>query len=367
MLFRNLYIHVPFCSRKCDYCAFYSVERSGPDLHRKWLNRIQRDLDKYADRLAPLDSVYFGGGTPTLPEADLLDEMFRTVLGSVRLTPGAEITSEANPETVTPERAAVLAAHVNRISMGVQSFDPVKRAVLGRHPATAESVPQAVMRLRDAGIRNLGLDLMYAVPGETLDGWQNDLRLALALEPEHLSAYALTPEEHTPYAKAHGLKPVDDALSAEMWQTAGRILAAAGLPRYEVSNYAAAPFQARHNCNVWHGRTYLGLGPSACSFDGIDRFNEPADIVQWLDGGPPEIDRISPEARRREILMMGLRAVRGWDRAEFEAVAGAGWDDALPVLRELAEEGLIVLADLHCAPTEHGLAFWNDIAERLIL
>ena len=247
MPFRNLYVHVPFCSVKCDYCAFFSVEHSGPDLHRRWLERVLRDLDRRAEELEAVETVYFGGGTPTLPGADFLDEMFRAVFERIRMAPGAEITSEANPETITPEKAAVLASHVNRVSMGVQSFDPVKRAVLGRHPACADSVPRAAELLRGAGIGNLGFDLMYAAPGETLAGWRRDLELALALAPDHVSAYALTPEEHTPYAKAHGLRSADDALSAAMWETAGEMLAEAGLPRYEISNYAAEAFQARHN------------------------------------------------------------------------------------------------------------------------
>ena len=367
MPFRNLYVHVPFCSVKCDYCAFFPVEHYGPDLHRKWLECVLRGLDRHADELETVETVYFGGGTPTLPDADFLDGVFRAVFERIRMVPGAEVTSEANPETITPEKAAVLASHVNRVSMGVQSFDPVKRAVLGRHPASADSVPRAAELLREAGIRNLGFDLMYAVPGETPAGWRRDLELALELKPDHLSAYALTPEEHTPYARAHGLRAADDALSDAMWRTAGEMLAGAGLPRYEISNYAGEAFQARHNCAVWHGQTYLGLGPSACSFDGTDRFTEPAGMKEWLEGVPPAIDRIPRAARRREILMMGLRTVRGWGRDEFASAAGSGWEDALPVLHELEKDRLIELSDAFCRPTQRGLAFWNEIAERLIL
>ena len=224
-MFRELYIHVPFCLKKCDYCAFYSIENSTAALRERWLDRIIFDLELHRDRLQDLQSVYFGGGTPTLPDTDFLERMFHRILrsGIIGLQRDAEITSEANPETINGEKAALLTRYVNRISMGVQSFHPEKRAVLGRRPASAEHVFTAVEHLRKNGLANLGFDLMYAVPGETLEDWTADLRQAAALAPEHLSAYALTPEERTPYADRHGLKPPDDELSSAMWHRAGAL------------------------------------------------------------------------------------------------------------------------------------------------
>ena len=151
-----------------------------------------------------------------------------------------------------------------------------------------------------------------------------------------------------------------------MWEQAGEILGTAGLPRYEISNYARPGFESLHNSNVWHGQTYLGLGPAACSFDGIDRWTQVSDLQAWLNGAPPDFDRIPRRARLGEILMMGLRTVRGWTKQEFEVAAGCDWDVFSEQLNDLAERGLVTLADDAVAPTERGLAFWNDVAESLV-
>lgn len=366
----NLYIHVPFCTKKCDYCAFYSVENSSRDLQKIWLNKIRSDLQKNAHRLQKVKTLYFGGGTPTLPEPDLLEKIFQTVLAEIRLVPEAEITSEANPETITAERADILGKYVNRISMGVQSFREEKRKVLGRHPHSAENIYPAVKYLRNAGLKNIGIDLMYAVPGETLKQWEDDLKQAVDLGVEHLSAYALTPEENTPYAIAHGLKATDDDLASDMWHAAADVLTGGGLKRYEISNYAKKDREAKHNCNVWYGGTYLGLGPSATSFDGIDRWTEQADLTAWLNGNTPEWDRISRQARLREIFIMGLRTVNGWQKETFSAATGCTvWCDAETenILKLLQDQGLIRFDTAACRPTQTGLEFWNTIAEQLIL
>ena len=225
-----------------------------------------------------------------------------------------------------------------------------------------------MQNLRDAGLRNIGLDLMYGLPGETPGLWRRDLERALEFEPEHVSAYSITPEPGTPFADRIAGSQEDDALSEAMWEQAGEILGGAGLPRYEISNYARPGFESRHNSNVWHGQTYLGLGlgPAACSFDGTDRWTQASGLRAWLDDAPPEFDRIPRQARLGEILMMGLRTVRGWTRREFEEAAGCAWDDFTDRLDELAERGLVTLAADSVAPTECGLAFWNDIAESLV-
>lgn len=369
---RNLYIHVPFCAGKCDYCAFYSLGDSTPELWKKWLSEIRRRLENFLENTpggpTPFRTVYFGGGTPTFPDADFLEQMFSTVSGMIETEPGAEITSEANPESITGRKAEILARYVNRVSMGIQSFHPEKRAILGRKPATAEKIPEALKLLRGAGLKNIGFDLIYAVPGETVKSWMNDLERALELSPVHLSCYSLTPESGTPYAAKRGLAAADDSLSAEMWLSAGEILGAYGLPRYEISNYARRGFEARHNVNVWHGDTYLGLGPAASSFNGIDRATQSPDMKRFLDGEPPEVDRIDRPRRVREILVMGLRTVRGWRESEFFEAAGTDLKSCAGAeLDRLRAEGFIETDNGFCRPTERGLLFWDELAERLIL
>ena len=362
---RNLYIHVPFCAGKCDYCAFYSEPVPDAALIRLWLDRILSQLEENAPCLKDAGTVYFGGGTPSLLPDDVLKRLFAAVR---EVVPNAvEISMEANPFTVTPEKAAVLASFANRVTLGIQSFEPALLEAIGRREHTGPEPEEAVRNLREAGLRNLGIDLMYALPGETPDLWRRDLEHALELNPEHVSAYSVTPEPGTPFARRVAGRPEDDALSEAMWEEAGTILGAAGLPRYEISNYARPGFESRHNSNVWHGQTYLGLGPAACSFDGTDRWTQVSDLRTWLDGGaPPELDRIPRRVRLGEILMMGLRTVRGWTRGEFEAATGCGWDDFSAPLNELAERGLVVLSKDTITPTERGLAFWNDVAESLV-
>lgn len=361
---RNLYIHVPFCAGKCDYCAFYSEPVPDADLIRLWLDRILRQLEENAPRLKNAETVYFGGGTPSLLPENVLQRLFSAVREAVLFA--KEVSIEANPFTITPEKAAVLTSFANRVTLGIQSFDPAMRSGIGRRSHAGPGPEDAVRNLRAAGLRNLGLDLMYALPGETPDLWRRDLERALELAPEHISAYSVTPEPGTPFAEHVAGLPEDDSASEAMWELAGEVLGAAGLPRYEISNYARPGFESRHNSNVWHGQTYLGLGPAACSFDGTDRWTQAADLRAWLDGAPPELDRIPRRSRLGEILMMGLRTVRGWTKAEFEAAAGCGWDCFAEQLGELEKRGMIVLADDSVAPTERGLSFWNDLAESLV-
>ena len=361
---RNLYVHVPFCAGKCDYCAFYSEPTPDAALIRQWLDRILFQLEENAPRLKDTKTVYFGGGTPSLLPDDILKRLFSAIHEAA--SDAAEISIEANPFTITPEKAAVLTSFANRVTLGVQSFDPVLLEAIGRRKHTGPGSEEAVRNLRDAGLRNLGIDLMYALPGETPDLWRCDLECALELNPEHISAYSVTPEPGTPFARRVAGRPEDDALSEAMWEQAGAVLGAAGLPRYEISNYARPGFESRHNSNVWHGQTYLGLGPAACTFDGTDRWTQVSDLRKWLNGAPPEVDRISRRARLGEILMMGLRTVRGWTRREFGDAAGCGWDGFSSQLNELAERGLVALTGDTIVPTERGLAFWNDIAESLV-
>ena len=361
---RNLYIHVPFCAGKCDYCAFYSEPAPDTALMHLWLDRLLLQLEENSSRLGMAETVYFGGGTPSLLPEDILRRLFSAVRRTV--SHAVEISIEANPFTVTPEKAEALASFANRVSLGIQSFDPAMLAAIGRRTHAGPGPVEAVRNLRAAGLRNLGLDLMYGLPGEPPDRWRRDLECALELEPEHISAYSVTPEPGTPFAARVSGTPEDDAASAAMWGQAGEILARAGLPRYEISNYARPGFESRHKTNVWHGQTYLGLGPAACSFDGTDRWTQVSDLRAWLNGAPPEIDLIPRRSRLGEILMMGLRTVRGWRRTEYEAAAGCTWDCFMEQLTELDGRGLVTLSDDAVAPTERGLAFWNDIAESLV-
>lgn len=367
--FKDLYIHAPFCNGKCSYCAFYSEPQVDPLKVDLWLDKIRRDLERSEFRIEDVSTLYIGGGTPTALSVRDLSRLFDMLRRKLNFEFDAEISIECNPSSLDKAKAQVLASFVNRVSVGAQSFDEEFLTVIGRQGGRGRNsfaiVEKTFEELRSAGIGNLGLDLIYAIPGESIDAWRRELEKALRLRPQHISAYALTIEEGT--RLAHGsVIPPDDDIAAEMWEVAGEILSDAGLPRYEVSNYASEEFECRHNQNVWHGRRYLGLGPSAASFDGLRRWTEAPSVDAWLSGADPEYDDLPPQPRARELFAMGLRTARGWKDEEFKTAAGLDWSLLDGKLKSMAEEGLLILDETSARPTEKGLAFWNSMAEEII-
>ncbi len=358
----NLYIHVPFCNGKCAYCAFYSEPRFSLPLWTAWRTRIEEELERVSE---PVTTLYLGGGTPTLAPAGELEKLFRMLHRKLVFTENSERSIECNPETVTPEKAALLAEYFNRISMGAQTFSAKLLKRIGRTASDPDVIRSAFGELRRATGCRIGLDLIYALPGQTAEEFQADLQTVAELGPDHLSAYTLTLEEGTPLAGQPGLSIPSDEVAAEQWRMLEQF-DPVRYPRYEVSNYAAAACECRHNQAVWHGEPYLGLGPSATSFDGVDRRTEVADLHRWLNGEPAEVDRIPRENRLREIFVMGLRTVRGWSPGEFETATGDSFDFLRPQLEKLAEGGLLDLSGGAIRPTAEGLLFWNDLALELI-
>ncbi len=363
--FQNFYLHVPFCSGKCDYCAFYSEPELNTSLVQQWADRISEQIEKLKRQDEAFHTVYLGGGTPSLLSEEVLKRIFEQI-HELPLAEDCEISMEANPFTVTPEKAKVMTRYVNRVSLGVQSFHAETLTMLGRRSHEGPTPEEAVRNLREAGLGNLGLDLIYGVPNQTLEQWIGDLEQALALHPEHISAYSVVPEPGTAFAKRTDEMETDDALQQTMWEETERILSKHGIFRYEISNYAKPGFHSRHNFNVWMGESYLGTGPSAVSFDGHDRRMEPADLYRWLNGEEATIDRISAEARAAEILMMGLRTVSGWNAEVFRKAAGMSWDFLSGELEELEEDGLIRRTKDKLYATEKGLTYWNIIGETLV-
>ncbi len=371
MKFRNLYIHVPFCRSKCAYCAFYSLENASPEKMEQWLDQLSHHLEAALPDCEAFRSIYIGGGTPTLLPASLLKRLFGRIRALADILPDAEISMECNPGTLTEAKAEAAAGFVNRVSMGVQSFRPDNLRRIGRRSGDLRSVSPAFSLWRSVGIRNIGIDLIYAIPGQTLEEWTDDLEQAAALKPDHLSAYSLSLEEGSRlsslFRKNAEMFP-DDAAAADMWEAAGDILLSkAGLPRYEISNYASSSRECRHNQNVWHGDTLLGLGPAAASFDGTLRFTQPSSLSRWLSGAAPENDPLPKEKRAREIFVMGLRTLRGWRAEEFrDASGGITWDCFARDIERCANDGLLELSSDTVRPTHKGLLFWNTLAGELI-
>lgn len=334
----HLYLHVPFCARRCSYCDFaIAVRRDTPS--EEYADRVLaewrrwRGESPWAD-FAELATIYLGGGTPSRLGAPALTRLLDTIRADRPLAAGGEVTLEANPEDVTAEAAAAWhKAGVNRVSLGVQSFDPSVLAWMHRTHDAAQ-VPRAVGVLREAGLSNLSLDLIYALPPDLPRDWGRDLDQALALEPEHLSLYGLTVERGTPLARwvARGdSHPAPDERYAGEFLQAHGTLTAAGFRHYEVSNYGRPGYHAVHNSAYWRRAPYLGLGPSAHSAFGARRWWNIREWREWSRqigaGGSPVAGEESLDAAaiRIEDIYLGLRTDRGIPQSVLRPAQLASW------------------------------------------
>lgn len=365
--FTSLYVHVPFCAAKCDYCAFYSIPGASAALRQAYLKRLAAELAASAPLCAQMQSIYVGGGTPSFLTVKELEALLSSVLAHVSLATAAEFTVECTPDSLTAAKVGVLARHgVNRVSLGIQSFSPKLRRTIGRR-GSLDSLARTLELLRANGITNIGMDLIYAIPGQTLGDWRSDLCRAIGAGVQHLSTYELTVEEGARLGRGR-LPPVDEELSVAMWEEAAEVTSRAGLRRYEVSNLARPGYECRHNSEIWHGGTYLGVGPAASSFDGEVRRANRADLEAWLEGAAQEEDHLLPPARAAEILALGLRTTRGWTQEEFLSHTGVDYLELrAEALRELARDGLLeVQAGGVIRPTSRGLLFADRLARRLL-
>jgi len=322
-----LYVHVPFCRHRCGYCDFTLVA-GRDDLIDRYLEALQLELVAVVPVQAPLRTLFFGGGTPTHLTPDQLSRLLRGVVDHVRLKPGAEFSVEANPLDLTDSRIdALAAAGVNRVSVGVQSFQSQELVLLERDHSPDEAV-SLVNRLK-ATIRNVGVDLIFGVPGQSLADWRRNLETALTIEPTHVSTYGLTFEKGTAFwsRRAKGqLRQQPEELEREMYELAIETLTAAGYRHYELSNFARPGFECRHNQVYWNAESYYAVGPGAASYlDGVRRTNHRS-TTHWIEntlaaGGitkPGFTETLSPEDRAREALMLGLRQLDGIDVLTFE-------------------------------------------------
>ena len=357
----NYYFHVPFCRSKCGYCAFYSEAAPQEEFMDAYLARIERELEHFEPE-EPCETIYLGGGTPTLFDERRLERLFAMITRILAPPPDAEISIEANPETLTTAKVALLRSFANRLSLGVQSFDPQLRGTLGRDCSQA-ALERALDLVATAKFPHWNCDLIYAIPGQSCAAFRRDLDAAVALGVDHLSCYSLTPEEGARLADS--LIP-DEEESERMW----KIASDCGLPRYEISNYAKRGGECRHNRNVWRGGKLRGFGPSAAGFDGVRRSIEPASLAAWLRGDPPEIDEIPPEERLNEIFAVNLRTVRGWSRELWAGVPNADpWENRIAVARRAMAETFPEWFDIspeRITLTNSGLLFWNSVAEMIL-
>ena len=332
----GIYIHVPFCRSKCKYCDFYSLPAGEGKQMDQYLNAMVAHIRETGE-LAPgykVDTIYFGGGTPTCFGADGLATLLTAIRRSFDVDGDAEITFEANPDSVTDKLLARLKAEgFNRVSLGVQCDDDDILEKLGRPHNYAQAV-SAAQRIRHAGFKNLSVDLMYGLPGQTLRGWKDTLERVLTMNPEHISCYGLKIEEGTPFWRMQDtLNVADDDLQADMYLAAVEILRGHGFRQYEISNFARKGLYSRHNLKYWNGGEYIGFGPNASSDFAGKRFTNIRDLEAYIDGIKTggaviaEMDEIPIRERAGEYLMLRLRTIMGISRGEYEKQFLLPFDD----------------------------------------
>ncbi len=365
---KGLYIHVPFCKCRCIYCDFYSTT-AGVEMRRRYVDALCAELRArrlYAGE-AVLSSVYFGGGTPSqLSEAEFAD-VFTAIGENYTLLPDVEITLEANPDDVTDAFIAALKrTPVNRISLGVQSLSDERLAFLRRRHSAAQA-RSAVTQLRAAGYDNISIDLIYGLPNQTPAAWESELRTALTLPVTHLSAYALIYEEGTVLDNLRRRGEVAEAAdetSLAMFETLMNLAADKGFEHYEISNFALPGKRARHNASYWTGLPYLGCGPGAHSFDGLNRHYDLPDLKEYIahPGCPPqEEETLSPDEHFNERILTALRTSDGLRMAQVEAEFPASCQaDLLRAARPYIEQGKLTLSDGILRLTRSGL-FVSDL------
>lgn len=343
---RSVYIHVPFCQHRCGYCDFTLVARRD-DLITPFLEGLDRELSTITEPIE-IDTLFFGGGTPTHLPARRLERLMTIVKQRFSLAADYEFSVEANPSGFDDERINVLTeAGVNRVSLGVQSFHAGELEILERDH-TAETTTDVVRRLQ-THIRNISFDLIFGVPGQSLADWKHSLEAAIALQPTHLSTYCLTIEKGTSFwsrREKGKLQQVGEHLEHDMYDHAMSALEAAGFSQYEISSFARAGFECRHNQVYWLGQPYLAFGPGASRFvDGVRSTNHRS-VTTWLKkvlaGESPvqDVDELPRMDRLRELLAVGLRRSAGVDCRGFESLHGISVDEiAGPAIRRNIEQG----------------------------
>ena len=378
----ELYIHIPFCVRKCRYCDFLSFA-SDACVREKYVDQLIREIESIPEEdagqcpenAAPrlnltgrtVETIFIGGGTPSLLPPSAVERILAAVRQVFRVEPDAEITMEANPGTLTPDSAAGYRnAGVSRLSLGLQSASEEELRLLGRIH-TREQFLQSFRAARDAGFDNINVDLMSALPGQSEESWQETLRFVCDLEPEHISAYSLIIEEGTPFASRTLNLPDEDA-EYNMYEATAQILREYGFEQYEISNYAKKGRECRHNVGYWIRQDYLGFGLGASSLYGKERFANTQDMKKYLENSrtPEKIREKEPPLTREdemaEFMFLGLRMTRGISKAEFERQFGSEIDAIYgDVLRKYKSMGLLLEENGRIFLSREGIHVSNSV------
>jgi oxygen-independent coproporphyrinogen-3 oxidase len=371
----GLYVHIPFCIHKCPYCDFFSItDRS---LIPAFIEALEREMAMTATFPLPFDSLYIGGGTPSVLEANQVARVMETVCRAYEILPGTEVTIEANPGTLRLDKLlGFKSAGINRLNIGVQSFQDVHLNFLGRiHKG--EDAESAIKNARKAGFDNLGLDLIYGIPRQTKKSWFLDLQRAVDYAPEHLSCYMLSYEPGTPMES--GLRkglflPMPEDLAGDLFEATSAFLSSHGYQHYEISNFArSTDLRSGHNMKYWSGGPYLGLGPSAHSFLGTKRSWNCRCVKQYMEdldsGRLPKAgeETLGRDQEMIEAVYLGLRKADGIAVDVFDLKFGVRFHNFFgEVLDDLQKNGLMKVAESRCALTCRGMRFLDSIASLFV-
>lgn len=371
----GIYIHIPFCIRKCPYCDFYSI--ADLSLKSSFLSSLMREMRMISDVPLCFDTLYMGGGTPSVLDAEDIRQIMEAARQSYDFLPEPEITIEVNPGTVNFEKLRDYRhAGVNRINIGVQSFYDPNLKFLGRIHS-ARDAHLVIRQARKAGFENMGLDLIYGIPGQTEQSWLSDLHKATEFEPEHLSCYMLTLEPDTPMEKDRQkgvFRPLNEHSAANLFKTTLEFLNGNGYAQYEISNFArSASERSRHNQKYWSDVPYTGLGPSAHSFTGTERCWNHRSVKKYmhdidaLKRPIAEREVLTKEQRITEAILLGLRKTEGISVDDFDEKFGVRFKRIFrEPIKSLEAEGFVSMRQNRCRLTHNGMLFLDSIASILV-
>jgi len=371
---RGAYVHVPFCFHKCHYCDFFSVVGKESQ-HEAFVSRLFEELAYIGSQMQPLESIFIGGGTPTLLAPKLFQQMLEAIQKHLPFENGIEYTIEANPETVTQEKAEIMSAcGVNRVSIGAQSFDVALLKVLERWH-DPRSVARAVESVHNAGITNVNLDLIYAIPSQTLEQVQSDIRFATSLNPSHMSCYALTYEPNTPLAHRLAVGKVvrvDHDLEADMFDLVTEELASCGYAQYEISNYSKEGLECKHNLLYWKNGNWWPFGPAGAGHSNGRRWRNAPRMSDYLRKSPlppvEDVELLSEDIQAGEAFMMGLRLLEGMERAWVADLLSKSVDNwRSPIIDRNVAEGFLEWNKEMLLFTDKGLHFADTVISELLM
>lgn len=377
----QIYLHIPFCIRKCAYCDFLSFPAE-KDIRERYVAALIRQIEQSPEQGRRADTVFLGGGTPSVLEGHEIKELMNALQERFGFSSGAEITMEANPGTLGWEKLEICrSAGINRLSMGLQSGDDRELRLLGRIHTFEEFLDNYSLA-RKAGFQNVNVDLMSALPGQTPASWLGTLERVIRLEPEHISAYSLIVEEGTPFFETYGeavgrreegkdCAPLpSEEEERRMYRDTERLLNQAGYRRYEISNYAKPGCECRHNTGYWRREDYLGLGLGASSLMGNRRFHVTEDLEAYLEGDFEEKDTevLSEKARMEEFMFLGLRLTEGIEEKCFEEEFGSSYGNIYGgITKRLEEQGLVNARNGRVRLSRKGLDVSNYVMAQYLL